>query len=74
MSESALLAAYVASCLGALSVVAVYYGLRQRSFGPTRSRDRVFRCGKCGYVYTDDADVDRSRCPQCGRVNDAGRF
>lgn len=74
MSESALLATYVISLLGALSAVAVFYGIRQRSFGPTRSNDRVFRCEKCAYVYTDDADVDRSRCPQCGRVNDACRF
>ncbi len=74
MSEGALLATYVVALLGALSAVAVFYGLRQRSFGPTRSSDRVFRCEKCAYVYTDDADVDRSRCPQCGRVNDACRF
>jgi len=38
------------------------------------SGDRVFRCGKCGYVYTDDPDVDRSRCPQCRCINDAMSF
>lgn len=74
MSESTLLATYVASLLGALGAVAVFYGYRQRSFGPTRSDDHVFRCEKCTYVYTDDADVDRSRCPQCGQINDACRF
>ena len=71
MSAGTLLSLYVVVLLGALAAVAVYIGLRQRSFGPTRSSDRVFRCEKCAYVYTDDADVDRSRCPQCGRVNDA---
>jgi rubrerythrin len=74
MSAGTLLALYVAVLLGALAAVAIYFGLRQRSFGPTRSSDRVFRCEKCAYVYTDDADVDRSRCPQCGRVNDAVKF
>ena len=33
-----------------------------------------FRCGRCGYVYTDDPDVDRSRCSQCAQMNDAIRF
>ena len=74
MSAGTLLSLYVVVLLGALAAVAVYIGLRQRSFGPTRSSDRVFRCEKCAYVYTDDADVDRSRCPQCGRVNDAVKF
>jgi len=74
MSAGTLLSLYVVVLLGALAAVAVYFGLRQRSFGPTRSSDRVFRCEKCAYVYTDDADVDRSRCPQCGRVNDAVKF
>jgi rubrerythrin len=74
MSAGTLLSLYVVVLLGALAAVAVYIGLRQRSFGPTRSSDRVFRCEKCAYVYTDDADVDRSRCPQCGLVNDAVKF
>jgi len=34
------------------------------------TEDRIFRCQKCGYVYTDDADVDRSRCSQCGKLNE----
>jgi len=29
---------------------------------------------KCLYVYTDDSDVDFSRCPQCGRMNNIFRF
>jgi predicted Zn-ribbon and HTH transcriptional regulator len=44
--------------------------MRRRRFGPTHSEDRVFRCAKCGFVYTDDADVDRSRCLQCGKLNE----
>ncbi|MBE7498928.1 MAG: hypothetical protein HS113_01180 [Verrucomicrobiales bacterium] len=71
MSMSLLLGAYVVLLLGAITLIAVFYGLRERRFGPSRSGDRLFRCGKCGYVYTDDPDVDRSRCPQCRCMNDA---
>jgi predicted Zn-ribbon and HTH transcriptional regulator len=44
--------------------------MRRRRFWPTHSEDRIFRCKKCGYVYTDDPDVDRSRCTQCGKLNE----
>jgi hypothetical protein len=53
------------------------YTRRQRSvFEPGPVRDRVFRCAdeKCELVYTDDADVETSRCPQCGRMNESVRF
>ncbi|MDB6017323.1 MAG: hypothetical protein JWR19_1812 [Pedosphaera sp.] len=71
MSNEALILAYVVSLLAALSGLAIYSELRRRRFGPTATEDRIFRCQKCGLVYTDDADVDRSRCSQCGRLNDA---
>lgn len=74
MSIEGMLASYVAVLLAGISGLALYYQQRQKRFGPTPSADRIFRCGKCGYVYTDDADVDRSRCPQCGTLNEAIRF
>lgn len=74
MPTDLLIAAYVAACLGALALLAFYQGQRDRRFGPTPSQDHVFRCDQCRYVYTDDADVDRSRCPQCGRLNEAISF
>jgi predicted Zn-ribbon and HTH transcriptional regulator len=60
--------------LAALGTIAVYSARRSRRFGPTPSQDRIFRCKKCSFVYTDDADVDRSRCPQCGRINEPFEF
>ena len=45
-----------------------------QGFEPTPTEDRIFRCRRCGYVYTDDADVDRSRCYQCGQMNEAFDF
>lgn len=58
----------------ALAVLAVYSEFRIRKFRPARSPDRIFRCEHCGCVYTDDADVVRSRCSQCGTLNEAIRF
>jgi DNA-directed RNA polymerase subunit RPC12/RpoP len=51
--------------------VGIYSELRRRRFEPSQSEDHIFRCGRCGYVYTDDPDVDRSRCAQCGQMNKA---
>ena len=70
MSIAALITIYVALGLGMICAIGIMSELRRRRFGPTHSEDRVFRCAKCGYVYTDDADVDRSRCSACGKMND----
>ncbi len=74
MSIPLMLTAYLALTLGALSAIGIYSEMRRRRFGPAHPEDRVFRCTKCGYVYTDDADVDRSRCSQCGKLNEPIEF
>jgi protein-arginine kinase activator protein McsA len=74
MSPAALIQAYVIVLLLALAALGVYSEMRKRRFHPTPSKDRIFRCERCGYVYTDDADVDRSRCAQCGKLNEAIEF
>ena len=74
MSIANLILTYVIVALAALILAAVYSEMRRRRFEPEPSEDRIFRCGKCGYVYTDDPDVDRSRCSQCGQINDAFEF
>ena len=74
MSIPYLLVAYVALALGALCAVGLVSEFRRRRFGPAHPEDRIFRCTKCGYVYTDDADVDRSRCAQCGKLNEPIEF
>lgn len=71
MSTSSLILSYVTLLLAALAVLAFYTERRRRRFEPEPSQDRIFRCVECHSVYTDDADVDRSRCPQCGRTNEA---
>ncbi len=74
MSIPDLILTYVVTLLAGLTGLAVYAELRRRRFEPTPSDDRIFRCRKCGYVYTDDPDVDRSRCSQCGQMNEAIEF
>jgi hypothetical protein len=74
MSIPALILAYVVALLAALCGLGVYSEMRRRRFDPVASEDRVFRCRSCGYVYTDDPDVDRSRCSQCGKLNEAIEF
>ncbi|MEW6156229.1 MAG: hypothetical protein AB1813_02285 [Verrucomicrobiota bacterium] len=74
MSVDLFLFGYVVSLLAALFLVAIYYELRRKRFEPTSSEDHVFRCEKCSFVYTDDPDVSRSRCPQCGTLNEAFTF
>ena len=74
MSAATLIVIYTTVLLGALIGLWVYSEMRRRRFGPTHSEDRVFRCTKCGFVYTDDADVDRSRCSQCGKMNEPMAF
>ncbi len=74
MVVSKLILTYVVATLSGLTGLAIYTELRRRRFEPGPSQDRIFRCQKCGYVYTDDPDVDLSRCSQCGQMNDAIEF
>lgn len=69
MPVDTIILGYVASLLAALSGLAIYSELRRKRFEPAPSEDHIFRCEQCSFVYTDDADVDRSRCPQCGEMN-----
>ena len=74
MTPDGLLFVYVLTLLAILGALAVYYDFRRKHFELTPSQDNVFRCEKCAYVYTDDPDVDRSRCPQCGTQNATYQF
>ena len=74
MSIPSLILSYVVVLLGALIAAGIYSELRRRRFEPTPTEDHIFRCNRCGYVYTDDPDVDRSRCAQCGQMNKAIEF
>ncbi|KAF0173977.1 MAG: Uncharacterized protein FD161_3689 [Limisphaerales bacterium] len=74
MTADSLIFAYVALLLAAIAAIAGLAERRRRSFEPEPSEDTIFRCRKCAYVYTDDEDVEVSRCPQCGATNEAVEF
>jgi hypothetical protein len=74
MPFSRLILIYLLLSLGGLASVVIYTEFRQRRFKHTRANDRIFRCSKCGSVYTDDPDIDRSRCSQCGQMNEPIEF
>lgn len=74
MSIDGLLTVYLVLTLGAMTGLALYYERRRKRFEPERKLDNVFRCDRCAFVYTDDHDVDCSRCPQCGAMNDVVKF
>jgi hypothetical protein len=74
MQTDLLILGYVWLLLAALAVMTLYFEQRRRRFEPPSSKDSIFRCRQCSFVYTDDPDVDRSRCPQCGKSNEAIKF
>jgi uncharacterized Zn finger protein len=74
MSADELIFYYVLSVLAGVSLIALYSEFRRRRFRSMPSEDHIFRCENCGLVYTDDADVDRSRCTQCGTLNEVINF
>ncbi|MEY2789424.1 MAG: hypothetical protein RIT19_1583 [Verrucomicrobiota bacterium] len=74
MQPESLIALWVALLLAALGFFALADEFRRRRIGSDVSEDQVFRCIRCGSVYTDDPEVERSRCPQCGKTNEAVRF
>jgi predicted Zn-ribbon and HTH transcriptional regulator len=74
MSADLLIFIYVAVILGALCLIALYYERREQGFLPSPSKDRIFRCESCAFVYTDDEDTDLSRCPHCAKMNEPIEF
>ena len=60
--------------LSGWAVVAFYARRQDVKFDHTASHDHVFRCEGCEYVYTDDGDVERSLCPECGKMNNSVQF
>ena len=60
--------------LAGWAVVAFYTRRQDVKFDHAASHDHVFWCEGCKYVYTDDGDVERSLCPECGKMNNSVQF
>lgn len=74
MTPESLILVYVLAGLAVVGGLSLWGEHRRRSFEPARDPDQVFRCDRCSLVYTDDPEVERSRCPGCGRTNEPFRF
>ena len=70
MTPEAVILTYVVVLMGAVTAIGVLHERRRRRFEPEPTEEHVFRCRKCSYVYTDDEDVELSRCPSCGTSNE----
>ena len=56
------------------AAIAFYARCRDVKFDHAINHDHVFHCVGCDYIYTDDSDVDRSLCPECGKMNSSVQF
>lgn len=74
MRPDAALFLYLVLLLMGLMGLWLANSFRRRRFLSGPAEDRVFRCTRCATVYTDDPDVDLSRCPQCGLMNESFDF
>jgi rubrerythrin len=74
MAPDIVIALLAAGCLTTLLALMFADELRRRRFRASEHKDNVFRCVRCALVYTDDFDVKRSRCPQCGKTNEVVVF
>ena len=74
MSSSEIVFFFLLIVMIGWSFLAFYMRRRDVNYGLKSSGDRIFRCKECDYVYTDDDDVERSLCPECGRMNSPVQF
>lgn len=74
MPPETYIACWVATLLGGLGWLLILDEFRMRRIRAAGRTETLFRCEKCSLVYTDDPGLERSRCPQCGRTNDAIGF
>ncbi len=74
MTPEAVILTYGVVLMGAVTAIGVLHERRRRRFEPEPTEEHVFRCRKCSYVYTDDEDVELSRCPSCGTSNEVVEF
>ena len=65
---------YLIVMLVGWAVVAFYARRQVVKFDHATGHDHVFCCEGCEYVYTDDGDVERSLCPECGKMNNSVQF
>ncbi len=74
MNDAAVILGYTVLGLLLVALAAWQNDRVTTRFHEQTSRDKVFRCSRCGFVYTDDEDVSRAACPQCRQFNSPIEF
>ena len=74
MTPDQLIWVYVFAGMLGLSGVAVMSAIHRKRFDPEPTSDHIYRCTQCAMVYTDDVDVELSKCPQCGEMNEPMQY
>lgn len=74
MSPSDAILIFLLVLLIGWGLVAFYFRRQGAGFNPEPSGDTIFECQACDRFYTDDADVERSLCPECGKMNSPVQF
>ena len=74
MLTSEIIFLFLIVLLSGWAAIAFYARRQDVKFDHASNHDHVFRCEGCEYVYTDDGDVERSLCPECGKMNNSVQF
>ncbi len=73
MSAGLLLPFLAPAVFGLVAIIAGWLYYSVRSAASDSPPGRLYRCGGCGEVYAGQGDRPMSRCPRCGRLNEAVR-
>lgn len=65
---------YLLAVLAISVLAAIHNAIRRRAMHVEPKPTRIFSCAKCAHPYLDDHDLEHSRCPRCGMVNEPQRI
>jgi hypothetical protein len=65
---------YLLVALAIIIVATLRNFLRRRATYAELKPTHIFSCARCAHPYLDDCDLERSRCPRCGTMNEPQRI
>lgn len=65
---------YLFSALGLISILWLYYDLRDKNLYEAERKKGIFYCVKCEHIYTGRHGSETACCPRCGFENARVRF
>ncbi len=72
MQLGTILVFYVSVPLLITALLALLYNARSQH-RPSREKESIYECEKCGSIYAFARNRPMDRCPRCGHLNDAVR-